>query len=236
MIRTQLSSLPPKTDVLTDFPLWVTHYCNHSSIVLDVGAGQGRTGNPAIIRQKVARLVGVDPDATVMQNPYLDERYQTSIEDFARSQGPNFDCLYMRFVLEHVTHPREFLSACRSLLKPGGMLFGVTPNIWHYFGMTTKLSAKLGIEDWLLERLIGARAKASYHFPTAYRLNSLRTIRHALSVTGFREVEFRCFDQTNRFESYFPKPLRWFPGFYSRSVYTLKLPQIMGLIMFRATA
>src|SRR5438105_3722497 len=131
MIRTRLSSLPSNTDISTDFPRWVTHYCDHTSIVLDVGAGQGITGDTAIVRQKVARLVGVDPDPTIMQNPYLDERYQASIEDFARNQGSGFDCLYMRFVLEHITHPREFLSACRSLLKPGGMLFGVTPNFWH---------------------------------------------------------------------------------------------------------
>jgi SAM-dependent methyltransferase len=236
MIQAQLLGLPANTDVLTEFPRWIIQYCDHTSLVLDVGAGQGRGGNPATIRQKVARLVGVDPDVAIAQNPYLDERYQTSIEDFARDRGAHFDCLYTMFVLEHITHPREFLSACRSLLKPGRMLFGVTPNLWHYFGMATKLSASLGVEDWLLARLMGAQVKDAYHFPTAYRINSIRAIQHALAHSGFQEVEFKCFDQANRFESYFPKLLRWFPGFYSRLVYKLRAPQLMGFIMFRATA
>jgi hypothetical protein len=139
------------------------------------------------------------------------------------------------FVMEHVTQPREFLSACRSLLKPGGMLFGVTPNLWHYFGMAAKLSASLGIEDWLLDHLIGSEAKTSYHFPTIYRLNSVRIIRKTLLQNGFREVEFRCFDRAFNFEYCFPKPLRGFPSAYSQLVYLLSLPSIMGTIMFRAT-
>ena len=139
------------------------------------------------------------------------------------------------FVLEHVTQPQAFVAACRSLLKPGGMLFGVTPNLWHYFGMATKVSASLGIEDWLLERLVGAEEKHAYHFPTAYRINSIRSIRRTLLHAGFREVEFRCLDPAYRFEYCFPKQLRRFPSIYSRMVYLLRSPRIMGLIMFRAT-
>ncbi len=234
MIRTQLFSLPSNIDVLAEFPNWIIQYCDHTSIVLDVGAGEGRTGNPSIIQPRVASLIGVDPDTTIAQNPYLDERYQASIEDFAKERGPFFDCLYTTFVLEHIAQPSKFLSACKSLLKPGGMLFGVTPNLWHYFGIATKISSSIGIEDWLLERLIGTQVKDSYHFPTAYRLNSIRAIRRTLEQTEFQEVEFRCFDQTNRFESYFPKALRWFPNTYSQLVYMLRMPQIMGHIMFRA--
>ena len=236
MIQTQLSHLPSKTDAMTEFPRWITQHCNQSSIVLDVGAGEGINGYAEQIRSKVGRLVGVDPSSGIELNPYLDERYHASIEDFAQGRGPDFDCLYAMFVLEHVTHPQAFLSACRSLLKPGGMLFGLTPNLWHYFGMATKFSSTMGIEEWLLERLVGTRVKAAYHFPTTYRLNSIRTIKRMLEETGFRDVEFRYFDSPHRFEYCFPKPLRWFPSVYSRLVYTLGLSKFMGIIMFRATA
>ncbi len=109
MIRSQLSILPSNTDVLIEFPRWVTQHCDRTSIVLDVGAGRGRTGSETVIRQKVALLVGVDPDASIAQNPYLDERYQASIEDFAKDRVSSFDRLYTMFVLEHVTQPLEFL-------------------------------------------------------------------------------------------------------------------------------
>ena len=86
MIQTHIASLPSHVDVLAEFPRWVTQYCGCTSIVLDVGAGKGRTGFEADIRSRVTRLVGVDPDADIELNPYLDERYQGTIEDFAKSR------------------------------------------------------------------------------------------------------------------------------------------------------
>lgn len=236
MIQTHVSSLPPTVDVPVAFPSWVAQHCDVTSAVLEVGAGRGKDGEAAIVRQKVRNLIGTDPDAGILMNPYLDERYQTSVEDFARDRASSLDCIYSIAVLEHITHPPEFFAACRSLLRPGGTLFGATPNLWHYFGMTTKVSACLGIEDQLLERLIGAQHKASYHFPTTYRVNSVRRIRRMLAQTGFQSVEFKCVDHPQGFEYVFPRALRWFPHAYSRVVYTLKLPAFMGLIMFKATA
>ena len=234
MFITKISCLPSDTEVVPEFRSWVTQHCDHTSTVLDVGAGIGRNGQ--VVGQKAAQIVGIDPNPLVEQNPYLDEWYQGSIEEFAKNRGSYFDCLYTMFVLEHVNHPYEFLSACRSLLKQDGMLFAVTPNLWHYFGMATKLSKSLKIEDWLLKQLKGAQKMGAYHFPTQYRLNSIPTISRMLGRVGFREVEFRCFDQIEGFRNYFPKPLRWFPGLYQRSVYALRLPQFMGYIMFKATA
>lgn len=236
MIRTLVSFLPADVDVHTEFSRWITQYCDSNSKVLDVGAGKGRTGHAALIRPHVGRLVGVDPDAEIEQNPYLHEHHQASIEEFAKNYDAHFNCLYARFVLEHVTRPHDFLSACKSLLKPGGMLFGLTPNLWHYFGMTTKICATLGIENWLLGHLIGAQARNSYHFPTSYRLNSISCLRRTLEQAGFQAVEIICLDPPRGFEYCFPKGLRWFPSLYSRFVYSIKQPRIMGLIMFRAIA
>ena len=231
MIVTQ----PATTNLLIAFPSWVAQYCNPTSVVLDVGAGRGRLKSPAIIKECAGSLVGVDPDPAITQNPYLDERYCSSIEDFAKEAEGRFDLLYSMMVLEHVTQPRAFFSACRSLLKPGGMFFAVTPNLWHYFGLTTKLCATLNLEEWVLDRLIGKSRKEEYHFPTAYRVNSVRAIQRMLMQTGFRDVEFQCFDQPFSYNYLVPKRLRCFPQMYSRAIYMLNMPHLMGHIMFRAT-
>ena len=236
MIQTHVSGLPPTVDTAFAFPTWVAQHCDVASAVLEVGAGSGKDGESAIIRQKVRYLIGTDPDAGILRNPYLDEQHQTSVEDFARDRASSFDCIYSMYVLEHITHPPDFFAACRSLLRPGGKLFGATPNLWHYFGMATKVSACLGIEDRLLARLIGMQLKATYHFPTTYRVNSVRAIRRVLAQTGFQSVEFICVDHPQSFEYVFPRALRWFPSSYSRVVNTLRLPAFMGLIMFKATA
>jgi SAM-dependent methyltransferase len=236
VIQSHVSSLPPTVNVLAEFPSWVVQCCDGKPAVLEVGAGRGKDGEAAIIREKVPHLVGIDPDAGILENSYLDERYQTSIEVFARDRSACFDCIYSIAVLEHVTQPQEFFAACRSLLRPGGMLLCATPNLWHYFGVATQMSERLGIQDWLLERLIGCQHKESYHFRARYRANSIRKIKRVLAQTGFSSVEFRCFDHPQEFEYVFPVAARWFPASYSRAVYFLRAPALMGLIMFRATA
>ena len=139
------------------------------------------------------------------------------------------------FVVEHVSRADEFLSACKSLLRPGGSFYAVTPNLWHYFGMMTTVSNRLGIEDWLLERLRGPQVKNSYHFPTHYNLNNVRTIERSCERVGFSQTEFRLYDPPDRFSGYLPKPLRWFPYLWSHAVYKLYLPQLMGMMMYKAT-
>jgi SAM-dependent methyltransferase len=217
------------------FPHWVAQYCAPNSLVLDVGAGKGRLQSPAIIKQRVGQMVGVDPDPAISQNPHLDEWHCSTLEDFASESAGRFDFLYSMMVLEHITQPQAFFASCRLLLKPGGMFFAVTPNLWHYFGLATKISSMLKIEDRLLDLLIGKAAKEQYHFPTAYRANSLRILRRLLIEAGFREVEFRCFDAPFGYNYIIPKYLRWFPQIYSHIVYTLHIPHLMGMIMFRAT-
>jgi SAM-dependent methyltransferase len=236
MIRVQISTIPSTTDILTAFPEWIIQCCDSTSVALDVGAGQDRNKIDALIRPKIAHLVGIDPTEDIMHNPALDERYQATLENFAQEYHVYFDCLYSMFVLEHVTHPHDFFKACRSLLKSNGILFGVTPNLWHYFGLATKISSTIGMEDWLLERLVGKQKKEAYHFPTTYRVNSIRAIVQGLEQTGFQSVEFRCFDPTKRLEFYFPRLLKWYPGVYSHLVHHLHLSRFMGYLVFKATA
>jgi SAM-dependent methyltransferase len=236
MIKVQLSTLSPTTDVLTAFPEWIIQYCNLNSRVLDVGAGRDINKTGSLIRPHIARLVGVDPSENIKHNPVVDEGYKASLEEFAHGHLTKFDSLYAMFVIEHVANPYAFLSGCRSLLKPNGMLFGVTPNLWHYLGVSAKISTSMGIEDWLLERLVGKQSKEDYHFPTTYRMNSIRAISRALEQTGFQAVEFRCFDPTRRLEFYFPPMLKRLPSVYTRLVYLLHLSRFMGYLMFRATA
>jgi predicted SAM-dependent methyltransferase len=45
-----------------------------------------------------------------------------------------FDAITAWDVLEHVPHPRAFLSACRSLLRPGGFLFLNVPDLDSWEG------------------------------------------------------------------------------------------------------
>lgn len=230
-----LTILPSSANVKSALLDWVIEYCTADSFVLDIGAGKDRSQIDAFIQPRVLRLVGIDPSEDILCNPSVHERYHTSLEKFAEETQEKFDVLFCVMVLEHVTNPDAFFSACRQLLKPGGMVFAVTPNIWHYFGLATKITSSLKINEWLLDRLIGKQAKEAYHFPTIYKVNSLRAIQDTLARTGFHDVEFSCFDNWIEYRYVLPKQLHWFPKVYSHGVYQFDLSHLMGRIMVRAT-
>lgn len=201
--------------------------------VLNIGAGRSRSGVLRPLLRRSPYLVGVDPDESIHLNPALDERHQVAIQDFAAENAERFDVVFSVFVLEHVTDPEGFLAACARVLRPGGVHFGLTVNMYQYFGLITWATTRLGVAEPLLHRIRGEQT-AHYHFRTAYRMNSIGRLSRGLDKAGFRSVEFRCFDETRRYASYLPKSMRGLAPAYTRAVYALDKPYFMGHLSFRA--
>jgi SAM-dependent methyltransferase len=226
--------VPPPRQGVRSFVSWVAESCGPGARVLDIGAGCNLSGSLRPLLRQTPYLVGVDPDESILDNPCLDERHMMSMEDFATDHAGQFDAAFAIYVLEHVCHPREFVAACARVLKPGGSLFALTLNMHQYFGLLTWASTRIGLSDRILERLKTRSVVAAYHFPTQYRLNSIRTVSHHLDGAGFRSMEFRCYDDTPRYGWYLPAGARWFAPVYSRAAYAIGSPELMGHICFRA--
>ena len=226
--------LPPDTNREALLASWILEHCRSDSQVIDVGAGRGRLPFPGDIRQGVRKLVGVDPDPAISQNPFLHETHRCSVEEYALRSSERFDCAYAYMVIEHLADPIPFFKACREVLRPGGHLFAVTPNLLHYFASIAWMSGLMGIQDELLEVLMGADVAESYHVRARYRVNRIAKITKVLKATGFSRVEFRMLDNPSYFESYLPSVLGVLPRVYSRSVYRMRTPALMGTILFHA--
>jgi SAM-dependent methyltransferase len=233
--RPDVRAIATPPAAVSGFAHWVAEECPQGSRVLNIGAGCNLSGNLRPIRRRAGVLVGVDPDRSIHDNTTLDEAHCQSMEEYAAAGPEPFDLAFSVFVLEHVHDPRAFTQACARVLRPGGVLMGLTVNLWHYFGLATWAATRAGVADRLLPHLRPRALVDHYHFATEYRLNTMRAMRRHLENSGFEAVEFRCWDLPAMYEPYLPVPVRGVAGLYNKAVYRLGSPHLMGHITFRAT-
>lgn len=150
--------------------------------VLDVGAGAGDC-NPYRLRGRVARMIGVDFDPRIVGNELLDQGVCLD-SPYLPFSDCSFDAVFSVYVWEHLEDPSLFLSEVFRVLKPGGKIFGITPNRFHYVPIIATLTP-----HWFHQFYNSVRGR-SYEdtFPTFYRLNDLKTISRLMSQVGFERV------------------------------------------------
>jgi SAM-dependent methyltransferase len=85
----------------------------------------------------------------------------------------SFDAVYCSNLIEHVPDPLAFLAKCREVLKPGGVIVGVTP------------------DHLSLDRYVFGRYWAGYHYPRHTFIFNHRNIRTLLEKAGFDVVRIK---------------------------------------------
>ena len=156
--------------------------------ILDIGCGRGTIYPFPWNKYPDKYLVGIDPDPSAVQNPYVDEFVVLSSEADQR-QWPladgMFDLVIARFVLEHVTTPLEFLENVRRVLKPGGEFLFSTPNRLHPALIASRL-----LPHAAKQRILGATLStdAADIFPAFYRMNTANDIRRTVANCGGFEI------------------------------------------------
>lgn len=106
--------------------------------LLDVGCGNGIFLDQ--MKQLGWDVVGVEPDegaVSIAVQKFGLEVLHGSLEE-AKFPNGHFDAITLNHVIEHVLDPIELLKECCRVLRPGGKLVVVTPNIRslgaHVFG------------------------------------------------------------------------------------------------------
>lgn len=101
--------------------------------ILDIGCGGGLLSEP--MARLGADVVGADPATRNIPVALLHAEQSgltidyrlTTAEDLAAA-GERFDVVLNMEVVEHVPDPQSFLTACQTLLKPGGLMICSTLN------------------------------------------------------------------------------------------------------------
>ena len=154
-----------------------------SDSVLDLGAGRGAwysLDNCSYrreirdLKKKVKYLVGIDIDNAVLENPTTHKNMIMSGEKIPLGDN-SMDIIVADWVLEHVLNPVEFSSEIYRVLKPGGVFCARTPHKYKYVSLFASL-LKNKYHSKVL-KFIQPQRKEQDTFPTAYKLNTLQTIR-----------------------------------------------------------
>jgi 2-polyprenyl-3-methyl-5-hydroxy-6-metoxy-1,4-benzoquinol methylase len=104
-----------------------------ASRVLDVGCDTGRFGE-ALRREKGCEVHGIERDTAAAREAAtrLHQVYERAIETERAFEGlGGFDAVLFLDVLEHLYDPWVALRGALGVLRPGGALYAVVPNIAH---------------------------------------------------------------------------------------------------------
>jgi 2-polyprenyl-3-methyl-5-hydroxy-6-metoxy-1,4-benzoquinol methylase len=165
---------------------------------LDVGCGRNLfSGNRELSRslsQRCARLVGLDPDPTLQENPWVHEKIAQGIDEF-EGDG-SFDVVTLRMVAEHLGEPDVCAARIAAALRPGGVaviytVFGLSP-----MPLLTRL-APMGLRHVVKSWLWGTQPKDT--FPTRFRMNTRSQLDRLFAGVGMRELAFLRLDDCRTF-------------------------------------
>ncbi len=168
---------------------------------LDAGCGRRIFPINGVLAERLAAraalLVGVDPDQTIHSNPFIHERFQGRLEDYATAA--TFDLITLRMVAEHVEDPDTFCRTLARLSHHGTRVVVYTPNRTAPASIVARNTPL-----WFHYQVkkIAWKAQARDTFPVLYRMNSRTTLRALFEGKGFGEEYFAHLDDcraTHRF-------------------------------------
>lgn len=181
--------------------------------LLEVGCGPGYFLAEAK-REGIAGLVGVDfnPWAIEQARRHGIEAHVGSLD--ALPAGRAFDAAVMLDVLEHVTDPFAFLEHVHRLLRPGGRLLIMTPNI-------RSLLAYVSGRRWV-----------SFKIPEHVYYYSPRSIRLLLARCGFEALSVRGTGQYVTLPFLLSRLQRIVPGVGALRALAERSPRLRDRVLF----
>ncbi|HEY6346653.1 MAG TPA: class I SAM-dependent methyltransferase [Bryobacteraceae bacterium] len=167
-----------------------------AAVWLDLGCGrhlftEWMTAEQQEMIRRSKQLVGIDLNrASLLRHEGLRDRVEGSLERLPFRDGA-FDLVTANMVVEHLRDAHEILHEIRRVLKPGGLFIFHTPNYLNFaiFGASLVPQA---LKNRLV-RLFEKRREEDV-FPTFYRMNTPKAIRHVGAEVGFSVVRLTLTD------------------------------------------
>lgn len=166
--------------------------------VLDAGCG-GERGVSTHAPVDQMTIIGADMDPAVGNNPFCDAAVLASVS-LVPFRDDTFDLIHCRWVLEHVAEPLETFRQFARVLKPGGRLLAMTPNVYHYASIGARLTPHAVHRWWWGEHYDP--------FPTHHRANSRGALKRLCGAAGLQAEAVLTVERPPRFLAKIPFAFR----------------------------
>lgn len=224
-----LRLIPGEPDAYLRYLELVREACPPGGMVVDLGCG--KEDFLAFLKDWASQLVGVD------LNPLEEGFYHRYLSGDVQREIPLpegcADVVASKFLLEHLCDVRGFLREVRRILKPGGSLVLLTPNVLYYPYAANFLLSRVLPQGWRMKavKLVTGRERQEI-FPVWYRCNTPARMRKELEAAGL-EVEL-----LETFADYqvtaVAKPLGLLAVLYEKGVNLLGIRGAKGFLLARA--
>ena len=160
-----------------------------SDAVLDAGCGRTLPVLKKYIG-RATRLIGVDLVDFAEECPGI----ETYNADLSRLPLPDscVDLIISRSVFEHLTVPEQVYGEFARILRPGGGVVFLTPNLWDCGSLAARLIPN-SFHGKVVKYVEGRDEEDT--FPIAYKTNSKRQIKKLAHTAGFSIESFEYLSQ-----------------------------------------
>ncbi|MDY6795414.1 MAG: class I SAM-dependent methyltransferase [Actinomycetota bacterium] len=225
----QYRYLPDEPDAYRTFLHLAGARCPEGGKVVDLGCGG--EGYLEFLLEKEADITGVDNRA--LDGPY--RRYlEADLDGRLPLEEGGYDLAVGKFMLEHLERPRVFFREVYRILRPGGTLLLLTPNVYYYPYTVNFLLSRLISQQSRMRavQLFTGRPPGDV-FPVFYRCNTPGCLRKGLNGAGFEMIHLRTYSDC--YVSAVCRLLGALALVYELAVNTLRLEGAKGFILAGAT-
>ena len=183
--RQEYRRLKPKwLDSLNLYRNLIDSYTTSETRILDVGCGHGDFLKP--VHDKTIHSYGLDSDKdTLAKNLFIKNKMVGTVEKIP-FESNFFDLVVSAWVLEHLVDPQKAFEEIFRVLKPGGKVIFLTPNVWNYNVWIIRLIPEK-FHDFFTRKLYDRQEHDA--FPKQYRINSVKKIAKTLESIGFKKSQ-----------------------------------------------
>ncbi len=176
--------------------LVATHLADNCT-VLEIGGGPTHSLT-RLLRSKAERLIGLDVDPVIRDNPFLDLPVVYDGGEFLAIPDDHIDVVVADWVNEHISNPVLHFCEVSRVLKPGGCYIFRTVNLYHYKALGAHLvphSLQVPLARWLRH----SAPDAYDPYKVFYRANTRRRIESLCAQAG---MEVRSYSTIESIPAY----------------------------------